>query len=301
MFPVSHRKIFYAISGVVIAICLGSMIVFGLNFGIDFTGGSLLEVGYTTRPDKTDVEARLAEVMDTYSLREAGESGYVLRTRDISEDEHHALKAALSDNGAIEMEEQRFTSIGPTIGQELRTKAIWAFLLVLLAITLYIAFAFRKVSKPVSSWIYGGIVVATLLHDILLPLGIFAILGVLFGIEVDSLFLTAILVVLGYSINDTVVVFDRVRERLRRNEDERRKEDFEITVGQAVTDTYGRSINTTATTLIALLSIYIFGGQSTELFALALLVGVAAGGYSSIFLSAPLLVTIQQWQNKRTK
>ena len=189
--------------------------------------------------------------------------------------------------------------MGPTIGNELRSKAVVALVLVALAITLYVAFAFRHVSKPVSSWVYGLITIGVLLHDIIIPAGLFAVLGHLFGAEVDVLFVVALLVILGYSVNDTIVVFDRVREALKINEHMGRKEDFALTVGAALQTTYARSINTSLTTLIALTALLILGASVTQYFALMLIAGILAGTYSSIFLAAPLLVALNNWRHKK--
>lgn len=305
MFPVTNRKIFYILSTLLIAGSIAAPFIFGIKWGIDFTGGSLMEVSYEGQtPEKSSVEEALGALsleLGRYSLRESGDTGYVLRTRDLTEEEHQTIKSALALPNAGTMQEVRYTSIGPSVGAELRTKALWAFMVVIFAITLYIAFVFRKVSKPVSSWIYGATVVISLIHDIVIPAGIFVVLGAFAGVEIDTLFMTSVLVILGYSISDSVVIFDRVRERLRRNEDARIKEEFETTVATAVSDTYGRSINTSVTTIIALFAVYLFGGEPTEYFSLALIIGVAVATYSSIFIAAPLLVTIQKWQSARKK
>jgi preprotein translocase subunit SecF len=174
-----------------------------------------------------------------------------------------------------------------------------AIILVALLIVLYVAFVFRKVSKPVSSWNYGLITIITFVHDVLLPIGVFSVLGYFFGTEVDTLFVVAILVVLGYSINDTIVVFDRVRENLLGIDENQRSAKFEETVEKSLKDTWARSINTSLTTFISLLAIYFVGGEVTQAFALAMIIGVVCGAYSSIFISAPLLVTIKNWQDKK--
>ena len=168
----------------------------------------------------------------------------------------------------------------------------------LLCILLFIAFAFRKVSQPVSSWVYGLIALVTLLHDVIVPVGFFAALGHFFGAEVDTLFVTAILTILGFSIHDTIVVFDRVRENLAINKERNRKEPFEDTAGRALNQTFVRSVNTSLTVLLTLLILYFLGPASTEIFALTLLVGIIAGTYSSIFLATPLLVWVEKRRSK---
>ncbi len=304
MYVVLYRKYFYIFSGAMIVIALACTLLFGLRFGIDFTGGALLEIEYPNgRPSATDVSANISKIpIGTFSLRESGDAGYILRTRDLTEDERVAVVTALSGGGEAVVEQKRYTSIGPTIGAELRSKGVVAVAVVILSILLYVAWAFRGVSKPVSSWKYAALTLISLLHDVIVPIGLFSVLGYFAGVEVDALFLTALLVTLGYSINDTVIIFDRIRENLRKNEEADRKEPFEELVGRSLSQTYARSINTSVTTMIALVAIYFFGGESTKLFALALIAGVASGAYSSIALAAPLLVTIETWQrrSKRT-
>lgn len=299
MLVVKYRKIFFALSGVLVAAALGAVVMFGLNFGIEFAGGEIIEVKYEQRPEKVSVEHRLDEIqMGVYSLRAAGENEFILRTKPLREDQREAVFTAVTEQGdwASAGEIERFNSVGPTIGTELRNKAWIAMGAVVLAIILFIAFAFRKVSEPVSSWKYGVIAIIALLHDVILPTGVFAALGYFLGAEVDVLFVMALLAILGYSVNDTIVVFDRVRENLRENEDNNRREDFEITVGKSLNQTYVRSINTSITTMLVLLALFFIGADVTQDFALVLIAGVLAGTYSSIFLATPLLVTVQNWQ-----
>ena len=277
---------------------IGSIValsVWGLKFGIDFKGGAILEVAYTdVRPETAQVKEALAPLsLGEYSVRTTGEKGFIIRTKTITPAEKTAIVEALS-KGGVAVTESRFDSIGPLLGAEAAKKAMTSIALVILCIVLYITFAFRAVSEPVSSWKYGLVAIFSLIHDVLVPAGVFAVLGHFQGIEVDTLFVTALLVILGFSIHDTIVVFDRVRENLRLN----RREDFATTVGTSINQTFARSINTSLTVLIALLVLYFVGGESTRHFTLALLVGIVAGTYSSIFLGSPLLVTLEQWQNK---
>lgn len=293
MFVVKYRKLFFIFSGITIGLSIIAVILWGLHFGIDFTGGSLTEVSYTERPAKDTVEARLNTLpIGAFSLRASGDENYILRTKDLTEEERVAVQNALSLGETTVMQVERFNSIGPVIGEELRNKAFFAIIVVVLAIIFFIAFSFRHVSKPVSSWKYGGIAVLALLHDIILPVGLFAVLGQFLGAEVDVLFIMALLAILGYSVNDTIVVFDRVRENLRHNEETNTREDFEITVGKSLNQTFVRSVNTSLTTAIVLATLFLLGGASTQYFALTLLAGVIAGTYSSIFLATPLLVTV---------
>ncbi len=299
MFVVTNRKIFYAISAILVAASLVAMIVYGFNLGIDFKGGSLLEVGYPNgRPDMTAVHDTVAEVVGGEpSVRPIGDDAYVIRMKDLSEIERQSLLSALGDNGKTKIEDRRFDSIGPLLGAESGRKSLISIVLVMLAIILFIAFAFRKVSEPVSSWKYGIITIVALLHDVLIPTGVFAVLGHFNPtIEMDTLFVTALLVILGFSVHDTIVVFDRVRENLKVH----KNQPFEQIVGESISQTFTRSINTSLTVVLSLIVLYFVGGEATQNFTLALLIGIIAGTYSSIFLGSPLLVTVERWQNKKS-
>jgi len=297
MYIVSHRALFFWITGIILAIAIGAILVFRLPLSIDFTGGSLVEVTYTgTRPDIATLQQAVSALpLGETSVRESGANGATVRARTLTPDEHQAVLSALSDNGAAPLTEDQFTSIGPSLGNELGRKALWAIGAVILAIVLYIAWAFRKVSKPVSSWIYGVTVIAILIHDIVIPAGFYAILAHFTGAQVDSLFVVALLAILGYSVNDTIVIFDRVREHLRVNVEKNVKQPFDEVVGAAIYETLGRSINTSLTVVLALLALAFLGSPVTLNFALVLLVGVVAGTYSSILLAAPLLVPMARW------
>lgn len=306
MFVIKHRSLFFVFSGLIVAASLIIAVVFGLRFGIDFTGGSLLEVEIAgsgvpyVHPSADEITGALAELnLGAIVVQPAG-NATLLRLKAIDERTHQEIIGRLGTLGspAGAVVEKRFTTIGPTVGKELRNKAIAAIILVSLAIVLFIAFAFRKVSKPVASWKYGVVAVITLLHDVTIPTGAFAVLGYLRGVEIDILFVTALLAILGYSVNDTIVVFDRIRENLRRNSEENRRDSFEETVGRSLYETYARSINTSLTVIIAILALFFFGAESTRYFSLALLIGVIAGTYSSIFIASPLLVVWEKWQRR---
>lgn len=294
MFIVRNRKLFFILTGVILALAIGAIAILGLPLSIDFKGGSIVEVSYPNgRPELATLKNGVDQLaLGEVSLRESGETGVTLRSRTLTPEEHNAVLAALSEAGAVQLNEERFNSIGPALGQELGLKALYALLAVIVAIMLYIAWAFRKVSRPVSSWVYGGIVVVILIHDVIVPAGFYAILCYFTGSQVDSLFVVALLAILGYSVNDTIVIFDRVREHLRTNEEQHLVETFDVTVGKSVTETLGRSINTSLTVALALLALVFFGSKATIDFALVLLVGVIAGTYSSILLAAPLLVPL---------
>ena len=297
---ITYRKWSYIFSLILIAGSLLSIAFFGFKTGIDFAGGSLLEVSYTgERPSVEDISLELDKnpALHGYSIRPTGDKGYILRTPYLEGSSHSEALQALSLGKEIPTE-IRFDAVGPTVGVELKTKALLSLALVMLAIVLFIAFAFRKVSEPVSSWIYGLVAITALAHDVIIPTGFFSIMGHFAGFEIDGLFVTALLVVLGFSVHDTIVVFDRVRENLRLNKEKKNKEEFGATVGKSVAQTFNRSINTSLTTVLALLALYFFGAGATQHFALALIVGIVAGTYSSIFLGSPLLVTIEAWRKK---
>lgn len=281
---------------------VASMMFFGLNFGIDFTGGEIVEVRYTERPAKEVVMSELNNLgLGAYSLRAASDNQYILRVRPLEEAERESVFSAITTVGKSTGSIERFNSVGPTIGAELRNKAWIAIVAVVLAIIMFIAIAFRGVSEPVSSWKYGVIAVVALAHDVIIPAGVMAFMGYLFGAEIDVLFVMAILAILGYSVNDTIVVFDRVRENLRENLERNRKEEFEITVGKALQLTYARSINTSLTTLVALLALFFIGAEVTQDFASVLIAGVLAGTFSSIFLATPLLVAVESLSRRKAK
>jgi len=288
---VRQRKIWLALSLVLVAASLISLATVGLKFGIDFTGGSLTEVEFTENvPLAPDVRVAVEELgFTSIQVQSSGERGMLIRTNDLSEEEHQSILATLGEKfGAVD--ELRFDSIGPVIGQELRRTALTGLIVTLALIGLYVAWAFRKVSEPVSSWKYGLLTILAALHDVLITLGAFSVLGYFYGWEVGTAFVAATLTILGYSINDTVVVFDRTREKLSRHSGD----SFEDTVELSVNETFTRSINTSFTTLLALVSIFVLGGDSTKPFALALIIGIVVGTYSSLFLASPALVSWQK-------
>lgn len=302
MFITRYTKHFLLLTAFIFVVSFGIIASLGIPFGIDFTGGALTEIAYDERPEKAIVEQTLNDQnLGGFSLRAAvtedGKDAYILRTRDLSEEERQAVDAAVTGVGTGG-DVVRFTSIGPVIGAELAQKAAWALAAVVLIIMLYVAFVFRKVSEPVSSWVYGGIVILVLIHDVLVPTAAMSLLGYFTGAEADVLFVMALLAVLGYSVNDTIVVFDRVRENLLLNQEKEVKEDFAALAGRSVQETLGRSINTSFTTFLALLALFIFGGDVTRNFALVLIVGVAAGTFSSICIANPLLIYIAERKKK---
>lgn len=295
MFITAHRTFFFWLTGIIVVAALGAIFAFGLPLGIDFTGGSLMQATYADgRPALTDIQERVALVpVGPVSVRAFGDNGVSLRTRTLSPEEHDAMLLALSSS--VPATELSFTSIGPTLGSQFASKAVWAIFAVTLVIVLYIAFAFRRVSRPVPSWGYGLTVVLMLIIDLIVPIGFFAAYAHYTGAEVDSLFIVALLALLGYVVNDIIVIFDRVREHLSRNEREGIREEFDITIGKSIDETITRSINTSLTVVLALLALIFLGAEATRNFALVMLVGVVAGTFASICRSAPLLIPMAKW------
>lgn len=283
-----------AVISVVLVIAL--WFVWGLNLSIDFTGGSLLEVDFPTgRPDIQTAKTKLEDLgINSSLIQPLGDNGLMFRFNEIDEETHQKLLSGLreiaKDN---QLDEQRFESIGPTIGAELSRNAFYTLFLVLIAITLYIAWAFRKVSKPVASWKYGLAALLALFHDVLIVVGLFIVLGKFLNLTVDTAFVAAVLTVLGYSVNDTVVIFDRIRENLAK-----RSGTLTEIVNFSVNETLARSINTTLTTVLVLIPIFFFGGESIKYFALALIVGIITGAYSSIFIASPLLLVWEKMKHR---
>lgn len=292
---VGKRKIYYTFSALLIGAGIFSILFWGLHFGIDFKGGSLIEVEFSqTRPEISAVKDGLAGLaLGDIAVQPAGDKGFLLRSKDLDENAHQQILQALKSLGALE--EKKFDSIGPVVGEELKGRAYLAILTVLILIIIYIAFAFRKVSRPVASWKYGLAAIVALFHDIFIPVGIFSALGHYLGVEIDLLFVTGLLTILGFSVHDTIVVFDRIRENLRKGIGH----NFEETVNVSINQTMTRSINTSLTVFLTLLAIFIFGGESVKYFSLLLMIGVFFGTYSSIFVASSLLVSWEAWRQKR--
>lgn len=283
---IKHRNFWLGTAVVYTLIALAALGLWGLKAGIEYTGGSLLEVEYSKDvPAVAALSDRLKgfDIGDA-EIKPAGEKSMIFRFRDVNEETHQKIFAELKKDDA-NLTEKVFESIGPIIGQELKTKSIWALTIALILICLYISFVFRKVSHPVASWKYGVVALVTLFHDVPFVLGLFAILGKFGGIEITSTFIPAILTVIGFSVHDTIVVFDRIRENLQKT-----RGSFEDIVNTSINQTIVRSLNTSLTVLLVLVAIFFFGGESLRYFALALIAGIGIGTYSSIFIASPLLV-----------
>ncbi|MFC1789577.1 protein translocase subunit SecF [Patescibacteria group bacterium] len=281
---VRYRKIYLVFSGLLILVSLLSLIRFGLDPGIDFTGGSILELEYeNNRTSNQETKDNLSGLdLGEIYIQPTGEKGVILRMKSIDEDTHQKIIEVLGN-----VQEVRFESIGPTIGMELKQKTATVALFAILAMVLYITFAFRGVSGPIKSWRYAIVTLFIISHDVLVPLGIFAALGNYYGIQITIPVVVAFLTIIGYAINNVVVVFDRLRENLTR----RTAVSFEETVDLAINQTISRQLGTSLTTLFPLLFIYFIGGETLKYFALALIFGIITGTYSSIFLASPILVS----------
>ncbi len=285
-----YYKFWFLISGTILLFGIISLAIFGLKLGIDFKGGTLTEIKLEKSYDISSVKTAIEKSLKTpYQLQSAQNNGLILKTEVLNKSQIDQIFSDIRQSVG-QFSEIQFESIGPTVGKELKTKAGYQLGLVSLGIILYLAYAFRRVTKPVTSWQFGWAAVIALLHDLLFVLGVFSLLGHFKGVEVDSLFVTAILTVLGFSVHDTIVVFDRIRENLRVFAGQ----NMSWVVNHSIAQTIVRSLNTSLTVLFVLLSLLLFGGETIRYFVLALFIGVIVGTYSSIFIASPILVLFQK-------
>ena len=292
---IKHYKFWFAVSGIILLAGIFSLIAFGLKPGIDFTGGTLTQLEFAKQPDYNKIKDILAkENIGDIQVQQAGDRDVIIKTQVLSKTQHDQIEADLQNNIGT-FTEITYTNIGPTIGKELRTNAAYQLILVSLGIVLYIAYAFRKVTRPITAWKFGWAAIIALLHDLFVVAGIFSILGHFFGVEVDSLFVTAMLTVLGFSVHDTIVVFDRIRENLKLEAGQ----PIDHIVNHSINQTIVRSLNTSLTVLFVLLAMLLFGGSTIHNFVLALFIGIIAGTYSSIFIASPILVIWQRYQDRK--
>jgi preprotein translocase subunit SecF len=296
---VRNKKWFFLLSGIVILPGLISMLLFGLKFSIEFTGGSRLEFQISNFKSQISNE-NISSAFDARGIRihrveNPSQDIFRVQTDPIDQNKKNEIVRDLGKFGTVT--EKSFETVGPTIGRETQVNAVKAILVAVVAITAYIALAFRKVSNPVSSWKYGIAAIAALLHDVLIVVGTFSILGKLLNVEIGSLFVTALLTVMGFSVHDTVVVFDRIRENLKKNFNLK----FEDVVNNSLLETLNRSLNTSLAVIIVLFALLLFGGETIRWFVVALLVGIISGTYSSIFNASQLLVAWNEVDRKRSK
>lgn len=291
---IGYAKLWVGVSTALIVASLVTFVVLKPNFGIDFTGGSLMEIHATNTSNQALHDELLASGREAV-VQSSDADSYFVRLGLVTEEEHQKILADLKLNHP-DLIESKYDAVGPTIGDQLKKDATVAVIVLLGLIAVYIAWAFRKVSEPVPSWKYGVATLFAAFHDVIIPLGVFAILGRVVGYQIDIAFVAAMLTILGYSINDTIVVLDRTRENLARYRHTNKS--FGEIVNQSIVETLGRSINTTVSTLLPLVAIFAVGGPSTRPFVLALIVGIVSGAYSSIFFASPLLVLWDSWSRK---
>jgi len=292
---IKNKNYFLGFSAALVLISWLLIAFLGLKPGIDLKGGTVWQISFQKADvSEESIRSALREKESNLDVlvKKSSDGSFIIRLGDIGEEAHQKYSKALSDKFG-DLEEKNFSSIGPTVGSELRRKAIWAILAVILGISLYIAWAFRKVSEPIKSWKYGVATLISLLHDVSIPTGMLALLGYWKGIEIDTNFIVALLVVMGFSVHDTIVVFDRIRENLLINRG--RKISLGEIINYSVNETLVRSINTSLTLMLVLVALLIFGPPTLFYFILTILVGTIFGTYSSIFVASPLLYL---WQKK---
>jgi preprotein translocase subunit SecF len=293
---IGKKNWYFLISFLVIIPGLISLFLWGLRLSIDFSGGSQFTFTFPQAVNQTMVKTVTtvlsSQKVEVVSLQSAGKA-VTVRTKAIDEKKNAVISQQLQQ--IAQAKEEQFETIGPTIGKETTLNALKAIVIASVLIVLYIGWSFRKVPKPASSWRFGVCAVIALIHDVLVVVGIFSLLGHFFNVEVDSLFVTALLTVIGFSVHDTIVVFDRIRENLRRTIGL----PFAQVVNDSILQTLVRSLNTSLTAMLVLFTLLLFGGESIRWFVVALLVGIASGTYSSIFNAAPFLVLWQEWQDHK--
>jgi len=287
---IAHGKKFLMISGILVLVSILALSFWGLKMGIDFEGGAISQVKFLEeRPTNVEIVKKLDSLeLGDISVRLSGSDSAILRFLEIDEEVHQQILELLG-----EVEEESYEMVGPVIGREASRKARSAIFLSLLAIILYVTWAFRKLSRVLGkgeSWRYGVGATLALAHDVLILLGFFALMGHFQGIEINVAFITALLTVLGYSVNDTIVIYDRIRENLLLH----RAKDLRETINLSLNETITRSLNTSLTTVSVLLAIYIFGGEAIQSFILAMMIGVISGTWSSLVIASQFLL----WRRK---
>lgn len=288
-------KYFFILSTILTMLSIVLLIVPGPKLSIEFTGGTRMElkVENASATSESVLEAVKSfpgqDLSPTVNKMQNGD--YLIRLKGLDDDTHKALLKHLGLLGPIE--QVQYTTIGPTVGESLKIRAVYALIAASLGIILYLAFAFRKIPRKYSPWKFGVVAVATLLHDVMVTVGVFVILSHYSTFEVDTLFVTALLTILGYSVNDTIIIFDRIRDNLFMQE---RKEDFAIVANRSVNQAWKRSCYTSTSTLIMLFALLLLGSASIHWFVLTLIIGIILGTYSSIFVATPLLV---YWNDRK--
>lgn len=290
---IKYKWIYFALSILLMLPGLYFLLRHGLKLSIDFTGGTLLEI-QTEKQVSSDTLHQIAasEHLELGSVQTSPDNIYLLRLKAISQDQFDAFKKSLSPQTG-NITDKRFETVGPLVGAEMTKNALLAVVVASLFIVIYLAWSFREIPKPYSSWKFGASAVIALIHDVLIVVGMFSLFGEIWGVEIDSLFVTALLTIIGFSVHDSIVVFDRVRENLVKLP----RSTFEQVVDFSITETLNRSLNTSLTVILTLTSLILFGGETIRWFVVALLIGIASGTYSSIFNAAPILVLWEQKEN----
>lgn len=290
-----YKFVFLGIAFVLVVASLAGIAMYGFRPGVDFTGGTMWQFSVRQNtPAADELEGFIksqpvfADTPDVKVATDPTTGDFLARFPEIGEAAHQKLLTAAKEKYSA-FSEMSFQSIGPSVSAELRNNAYIAIVLVLIGISLYIAFAFRKISRPVSSWMYGFMTLISLFHDVVIPAGLMAYLGHYLKVEIDTNFIVALLVVMGFSVHDTIVVFDRTRENLFAD---RSKSSFSEIVNKSVNQTLARSINTSLTLILVLLVLYFVGPAHLQWFILTLLVGVTTGIYSSVFVASPALLLV---------
>lgn len=291
-----YRKWYYLISLIFIIPSIFAISYWGLKPSIDFTGGSRLEIRGTIDEEKATSFANENELSGVV-VQKVGDNGLSIRFAEISEEKHREVSENLIEDFGVEVTEVAFETVGPTISEEITEKAFYAIILASLIIIFYIGYSFRKIPKPANSWEFGVTAIIALFHDTLIVVGVFAFLGRFANVEVDPLFITGLLTVIGFSVHDTIVIFDRIRENLIR----KGSTDFEEVVNDSLLEMLSRTINTSFLVWSILMILFLFGGLTIKYFVLALVIGILAGTYSSLFVASPLLITWQEFKKKRSR
>lgn len=296
---IGKRNWYFFISLLVIIPGIISLFLYGLKLSVEFTGGSRMTLIFPKEVNEKIVsQVRKSfeeEKVNVYTIQPSKNS-IIIRTEPLQKQEDIKILSSL-EREVGKFKQESFETIGPTIGKETTRKAFFSVMIASILIVLYIALSFRKVPRPASSWRFGITAIIAVLHDVLLLVGIFSLLGHFYNVEIDSLFITALLTIIGFSVHDTIVVFDRIRENLLRISGV----SFDKIVNDSILQTIVRSLNTSLTALLVLFSLLLFGGESIRWFIVALFIGILSGTYSSIFNAAPLLVVWHNWAMKRKK
>lgn len=295
---IKTSKFFLTLSTILVLVSIVLLFVPGPKLSVEFAGGTLMNVTIPAGKTKEDIRKALdafrsadGKTLGSVTVSTTRDGNALIRMRDLNNEEHLALIASLKQQVG-NVEENQFTTIGPTVGASLKQRSLYALVIASLGIIVYIALAFYKVPRKLSPWRFGFFAVVAMLHDLIVTSGIFVILSHFTNFEFDTLFITALLTILGYSVNDTIIIFDRIRENVSFAD---KREDFAMTAERSLWETITRTINTSLTTLITLICLYFLGSESIRWFILALIIGITFGNYSSYFVATPLLVF---WRKK---